>query len=637
MYKNISTIGMSALLLLLSGILYPVISASADVTRSITPPFDYTFDSPAVVSQSSTLDRSASPYFWVKSGSSLAIANGVAKTPTSSNYNELFMRTLWQDISESVYTKILSEHLARYANRNPWNGILQYVRYQNDSNYYYAGVRDDGNAVIAKKLNGTYKVIASSKFFPGTYSKDTHPTLLPQNTWIGLRTNVTTGVNGAAIITLFVDEGRTGNWTKAVSVTDTDNPITAKGLLGIRTDYMNVLYDDFDVDPVLALSPSPLVIPAPAPAPTPIPAPATLTTPTPTPTAVSAPAIHSFSVVETNVNPATPLLNQPLTITATLKNTGSADANLITEIELFDPQGTRVTHAVFDSQSLGANESKRYPLSWTPSASGTYTVKVGVFSANWASNYLWNDNALSFVVNTVTTPTPNPTPTPAPTAEASGVLFSDDFNSYANGVITSEGNYWSQTGPSSDKWEMTSGTLYAADGQGWSGIPDTTNNSGVFRLNTKRFDFQNVRVSMDLTINNLTTTAVTPATDWDGVHIFLRYQSEYYLYYASISRRDGAVVIKKKVPGGPSNGGTYYNISTYNTAPLPLNQKVHVAATVQNQADGSVKIQLFSNGALVATAIDQGTGGAPITNAGATGIRGDNANFFFDNFTVEQL
>jgi hypothetical protein len=37
----------------------------------------------------------------------------------------------------------------------------------------------------------------------------------------------------------------------------------------------------------------------------------------------------------------------------------------------------------------------------------------------------------------------------------------------------------------------------------------------------------------------------------------LRYRSEQSLYYPSVNRRDGQVVVKKKCAGGPFNGGTY--------------------------------------------------------------------------------
>lgn len=236
----------------------------------------------------------------------------------------------------------------------------------------------------------------------------------------------------------------------------------------------------------------------------------------------------------------------------------------------------------------------------------------------------------------------------APVASIAPVsLFTDTFAQYADGLLTNEYAYWNPTNSSSVNsrvWEMTSGSLFAQGGAGWSGVPDAIgpnalstngNNSAVFRLTTKQADFGSVAVDFDLLNQGLSSTASTPAVDWDGVHVFLRYQSEESLYYASINRRDNTVAIKKKVPGGSSNGGTYYNISTFNTYQVPFGTWQHVKATIKDNADGSVTIELFGNGKLVARAVDNGSiGGAPIRNTGKVGIRGDNANIKFKNFTV---
>ena len=121
-------------------------------------------------------------------------------------------------------------------------------RYQNGNNLYYAGIRVDGNAIIKKKLNGKYYTLASSKIFPGTYNRISNPNLLPKNKWIGLKTEVT-NVNGKVNIKLYVDEGRTGNWVLVLDKTDSGGrfgtPITSAGYGGIRTDFMDVEFEEF--------------------------------------------------------------------------------------------------------------------------------------------------------------------------------------------------------------------------------------------------------------------------------------------------------------------------------------------------------------------------------------------------------
>jgi hypothetical protein len=222
--------------------------------------------------------------------------------------------------------------------------------------------------------------------------------------------------------------------------------------------------------------------------------------------------------------------------------------------------------------------------------------------------------------------------------------------SYPDGLITNEYAFWNPSNPASrtnPNWELDSGSLFASGGTGWTGVPNDIapnatssngNNSSIFRLNTKRSDFENVEVAFSLLNQGLSTSPSTPAVDWDGLHIWLRYKSEYSLYYASINRRDNTSVIKKKVPGGPSNGGTYYELSSYVSHPVRYNQWQQVKATVKTNGNGSVTIQLFDGNTLVVSATDNGTiGGPPILGTGRVGIRGDNANLKFDNFTVTDL
>jgi hypothetical protein len=231
----------------------------------------------------------------------------------------------------------------------------------------------------------------------------------------------------------------------------------------------------------------------------------------------------------------------------------------------------------------------------------------------------------------------------------SGGPFADSF-AYPNGLITNEYAYWNPSDPravQSPVWEMTSGSLFASNGEGWSGIPDDvgpnpTSSSGtdsaVFRLTTKENDFGDVAVSFKLLNQGLSSTASTPPVAWDGIHVFLRYQSEFNLYYASIDRRDNTVVIKKKVPGGPSNGGTYYDLSPNVSHVVPYNSWQIVRATVQNNANRSVTIKLYSGDNLLVSATDDGSiGGPPITAPGKVGIRGDNCNFKVDDFSVSSL
>jgi hypothetical protein len=218
-----------------------------------------------------------------------------------------------------------------------------------------------------------------------------------------------------------------------------------------------------------------------------------------------------------------------------------------------------------------------------------------------------------------------------------------------DGLVTNEFAYWNAGLPGiarSPRWQMDSGSLFRSHGVGWSGRVDDAEptidsasgtHSAIFRLVSRRADFGDVAVSLRLRVQRLARTASTPPQDWDGVHLFLRYRSERELYYASISRRDGTAVIKKKVPGGPSNGGTYTTISPVARLPVALGRWQAVRATVATLPDGSVNIRLLQNGRLVVQATDRGQGGPPILGAGRIGLRGDNTEFAIDDVVAEPL
>ena len=247
--------------------------------------------------------------------------------------------------------------------------------------------------------------------------------------------------------------------------------------------------------------------------------------------------------------------------------------------------------------------------------------------------------------STTSTTTPSTTTT-VPIDSTGSVLVSDTFDR-PNGLVTNEYAFWNPS--ASDRiedgiWAANSGSLFSKDSTGWSGVPDDREpnatssngtNSAIFRLISKRTGIRDVDVSFRLRNEGFSVTSSTPAVAWDGVHVFLRYASEESLYYASVNRRDGTTQIKKKVPGGPSNGGTYYTLASGSFA-FRFNEWQDVRATIVTRTDGAVRIELWANGALVAAATDAGVGG-PVVASGAVGIRGDNTQFSFDSFIARSI
>lgn len=224
-------------------------------------------------------------------------------------------------------------------------------------------------------------------------------------------------------------------------------------------------------------------------------------------------------------------------------------------------------------------------------------------------------------------------------------LLADDF-SQPNGLITNEFAYFNphdSAAVRSPTWIATSGSLFARGGAGWTGVPDrgapgpksaTKTDSSVFRVVTRRTDFQNVAVSFSLLVQHFMLAAGGPEPGWQGVHVFLRYQNPDLLYAVSVDRRDGVIVMKKKVPGGTSAGGTYYTLaSVQGSAVSGRWEQVRVSAV--NNDEGGVELQLWLNGRLRLQSVDNGVGDAPpITQSGRVGLRGDYTEFMFDNFTV---
>ena len=126
-------------------------------------------------------------------------------------------------------------------------------RYEDGNNLYYIGVRVDGSAIIKKKKNGTYYTLTQiPNIYQGSYNRDNNPNLLPQNKWIGLRSEIKNITNNKVEIKLYIDKLWQGNWQLIASTIDDGvsfggSALVNSGLNGIRTDFMDVEFRDFKV------------------------------------------------------------------------------------------------------------------------------------------------------------------------------------------------------------------------------------------------------------------------------------------------------------------------------------------------------------------------------------------------------
>jgi Domain of Unknown Function (DUF1080) len=220
------------------------------------------------------------------------------------------------------------------------------------------------------------------------------------------------------------------------------------------------------------------------------------------------------------------------------------------------------------------------------------------------------------------------------------LLFAPSFP--GRGLVTNEFAYFNPDHAGarlSTDWTVTSGSLFARGGAGWTGVPDRKapdagsqagTDSAVFRLRSRLADFGNVSVSFDLKLLRLLTTAGTPAQDYDGVHVWLHYQSPDGLYYVSVSRRDGRIVIGKKL------AGRYTKLSLRDGHRFPLGRWQRVETTIVTD-NGGVTIRVLLNGKLVERVTDEGKGGPVLTAPGRIGLRGDNAEFEFRHLAVRRV
>ncbi len=136
----------------------------------------------------------------------------------------------------------------------------------------------------------------------------------------------------------------------------------------------------------------------PAGTPTATPTKTTAPTPTATSTPISTPASSGWTT-SAKVSAATVRAGQGETITATVRSSKKSVA--LVDIEVYDSGGHKVFQRYWDLQTFKAGVNRNFSTTWSipaGTAPGTYTVKVGVFAPNWASQYAWNNGAKTFTI-----------------------------------------------------------------------------------------------------------------------------------------------------------------------------------------------------------------------------------------------
>ncbi|MFN2297848.1 MAG: hypothetical protein ACK2UB_03295 [Anaerolineales bacterium] len=262
--------------------LTPTLTPTLSPTRIENRLFADSFDVDGVLEETDRMEKSASPDWWVNSGGWFLQEDGIGSTsigeaPPSSRWRQAYLlsnpwdtdqgahpqnlfrlitRSTWSTPVQEVYFRIAADNLSASVNRNESNGVLLFSRYIDGDNLFYAGLRVDGYAVIKKKAGGAYTTLAESAWFPGAYDRAAFPNLIPHDTWIGLRTVVLAEAD-RLIIQLYIDPDRSGFWSLALQaeeLCDPSHPLAGPGHAGIRTDFMDVVFDDYAIEEPLFLS-----------------------------------------------------------------------------------------------------------------------------------------------------------------------------------------------------------------------------------------------------------------------------------------------------------------------------------------------------------------------------------------------
>jgi hypothetical protein len=76
-------------------------------------------------------------------------------------------------------------------------------------------------------------------------------------------------------------------------------------------------------------------------------------------------------------------------------------SSALIDVEVYDSSGALVLQNFWDQQAFSAGQTRTYTASWSVPQSartGTYTVKIGIFSPGWGTLYNWNNQASVFSV-----------------------------------------------------------------------------------------------------------------------------------------------------------------------------------------------------------------------------------------------
>lgn len=241
---------------------------------------DFVEQTPIWIEETGSMEESSSDEWWVNSGAYITktehgFATAQGELPLFSlwrpryflanprdtdngaypqNIFRLVNKNRWENGEQTVYVRIQKLNISESPERDAWSGIFLFQRYEDGDNVYYAGLRQDGAAIIKKKINGVYYTMAYARLFgrDTSFHRDTNPNLIPGATWIGLRTETATREDGSIVIRLFMDKEQKGNWELVAEAIDDGAryggaALAKEGYGGIRSDFMDMEFRDYEL------------------------------------------------------------------------------------------------------------------------------------------------------------------------------------------------------------------------------------------------------------------------------------------------------------------------------------------------------------------------------------------------------
>jgi hypothetical protein len=240
------------------------------------------FEQDKIIEEASNMEESEDTNWWLNSGAQFFVNNGEGRTifnrleiedewrvqyedynsrETSGGFRpqnifRLITRARWQNLEQECYFKIKFYELSADKHRAASNGILLLNRYKDEDNLYYTGLRVDGTVVVKKKYKKEYYTMGQEKVLKGKYNRDNKPNLISENEWVGVRSRVETLDDDKVQIKVFVNfERGSDDWREVLSVVDDGvtyggPAILGDGYAGIRTDFMDVEFDDYKIGEV---------------------------------------------------------------------------------------------------------------------------------------------------------------------------------------------------------------------------------------------------------------------------------------------------------------------------------------------------------------------------------------------------